>query len=162
MKKLDQAERMGKTPPKGLETVPGSDRARADRLKQYIAAYGWPGEQLVGKDGASAAWLIAQHADHDVALQQEALALMRAAREGDIDTTELAYLEDRVAVNTGQPQIYGTQIRCGPGGEPVPATPIRDEAGVEQRRKDMKLQSLADYYAELRPICAEEAAENEG
>ncbi len=160
MKAHDQAERMGGTPPPGLPDVPRTDQGRTERLKQLIAGHGWPTRRSVGTDGATAAWLIAQHSDHDVAFQKEALALMQAAGDGDIDTTELAYLEDRVAVNTGAPQIYGTQIRCGPGAEPVPATPIRDEEKVEQRRKKMKLQPLADYYDELRPICAQEAAEN--
>ncbi|WP_146603542.1 hypothetical protein [Micromonospora endophytica] len=45
-------------------------------------------------------------------------------------------------------------------GGPVPATPIRDEAGVEQQRAAAVLQSLAAYLAEMAAICAQNP--NEG
>jgi len=37
-------------------------RTNASRLREIIEAQGWPAEDVVGKDGAEAAWLIAQHA----------------------------------------------------------------------------------------------------
>jgi len=55
-------------------------------------------------------------------------------------------------VASGQPQRYGTQIGCGPRG-PVPATPIKDKAGVEDRRARAGLDPLADYLAEMTAIC---------
>jgi len=151
MRDQDQAERTGEA----IGSVE-TDRARAERLKEIVAEHGWPTSELVGADGASAAWLIAQHADHDVAFQQHALELMReAAADGLADATEVAYLEDRVAVNEGRPQTYGTQIRCEQGG-PVPSTPIADEANVEERRAAAGLEPLEDYYATMREICAAE------
>src|SRR5262245_23228800 len=33
----------------------------AARLRELIAQHGWPAEDIAGKDGAEAAWLIAQH-----------------------------------------------------------------------------------------------------
>ncbi len=33
------------------------------RIKEIISEHGWPGIDIVGKDGAEAAWLITQHAD---------------------------------------------------------------------------------------------------
>ena len=63
-----------------------------------------------------------------------ALELMRpAVATGQADGSELAYLEDRVATNRGDEQIYGTQIRCT-GGEPGPAVPIADPDHVDDRR----------------------------
>ncbi|HSJ51878.1 MAG TPA: DUF6624 domain-containing protein [Actinomycetota bacterium] len=119
--------------------------------------HGWPSFELVGEDGATAAWLIAQHADHDVEFQQEMLALMREAlAAGQADPTEVAYLEDRVAVNTGRPQLYGTQIRCR-DGRPRPATPIADRARVDERRETVGLGPLADYFAEFVVACEAEA-----
>ncbi|MEV0212947.1 DUF6624 domain-containing protein [Micromonospora sp. NPDC050695] len=59
------------------------------------------------------------------------------------------------AAGRGEPRVYGTQIRCGPDG-PVPATPIRDEAGVERRRADAGLPTLASYLAEMTTICAQD------
>jgi len=43
------------------------------RMKEIIAKYGWTGKSLVGTDGATAAWLLVQHSDRDVAFQRLAL-----------------------------------------------------------------------------------------
>lgn len=130
------------------------DQERTDRLREIIDEHGWPTPDLVGEDGASAAWLIAQHSDLDLEFQQEALELMReAADDGDVDPTELAYLEDRVAANTGQPQTYGTQAGCTDDGEVQPATRIRDREHVDELRAEVGMEPLADYYAEFQEGC---------
>ncbi|MEV1015291.1 DUF6624 domain-containing protein [Micromonospora sp. NPDC049801] len=149
MLERDQADRAG-TP----QTE--SDQARTLRLKEIIRTHGWPTFALVGEDGGNAAWAIVQHSDLDPAFQQEALDLLRAAVAArQASPGNLAYLEDRVAVAKGEPQVYGTQIRCGPDG-PVPATPIRDEPGVERRRAEAGLPTLASYLAEMTTICAQD------
>ncbi|MGH9288775.1 MAG: DUF6624 domain-containing protein [Acidimicrobiales bacterium] len=141
MMEADQTERTG-------ESTVNNDEARTDRLREIIDEHGWPTFDLVGRDGATAAWLVAQHADFDVEFQAEALELMRAALDGgQTDPTEVAYLEDRVAVNRGEPQRYGTQVRCR-DGEPTPATP-RAEVG-------MRPETLAEYYEDFAEGCAAE------
>lgn len=148
MQAADQAERTGQVAGNG-------DRERTDRLAEIISEVGWPTRSLVGTDGATAAWVIAQHSDQDVAFQERALELMReAVQDYEADPTELAYLEDRVATNRGEPQTYGTQIGCV-GGEATPG-PIADEDGVDERRAEAGLQPLADYLAELTEVCAQE------
>lgn len=142
LKDADQAERTGLS-------AENNDAARAARLAEIIDDYGWPTSDLVGADGASAAWLIAQHADFDVPFQQRVLDLMTTAVDADAaDPTELALLDDRVAVNTGLPQTYGSQIRCVDGA-PQPATPIEQPDAVDQRRAGVGLEPLADYYAQF-------------
>ncbi|MFD0971222.1 DUF6624 domain-containing protein [Plantactinospora endophytica] len=148
MAEADQAERTGKV-------NANTDARRTDRLREVMAEHGWPDANLVGTDGASAAWLIAQHADNDVELQRRALELMCVAvAAGAADPTELAYLEDRVAANSGRPQIYGTQFGGCRDGRPVPA-PLADEAGVHDRRARVGLQPLDEYLAEFQDVCGE-------
>ena len=148
MQAADQAERTG-------EVAGNEDGQRTNRLAEIISEFGWPTRSLVGTDGSTAAWVIAQHSDQDVEFQERALVLMREAVEDEeADPTELAYLEDRVATNRGEPQMYGTQIGCV-DGEAVPG-PIAEEAGVDERRAAVGLQPLADYLAELADICAQE------
>ncbi|MFF0154633.1 DUF6624 domain-containing protein [Micromonospora sp. NPDC005203] len=150
MLRRDQADREG-TPQSE------SDQARTARLKDIIRTHGWPTFALVGEDGGNAAWAIAQHSDLDPAFQQQALDLLRTAvADRQASPGNLAYLEDRVAAGKGEPQVYGTQVRCGPDG-PVPATPITDEPGVEQRRADAGLPTLASYLSEMTTICAQDA-----
>ena len=56
-----------------------TEHARAARLAEIVDERGWPGAPLVGDDGTRAAWLIVQHADHDVDFQERALALVASA-----------------------------------------------------------------------------------
>lgn len=82
----------------------------AQRLKEIIDESGWPDEQLVGEDGAEAAWFIAQHAIGFPDFQRMCLAwLQRSADEARVRRWHAAYLEDRVAMYEGRPQRYGTQ-----------------------------------------------------
>jgi hypothetical protein len=52
-------------------------------------------------------WLLSQHADNNVDFQKQALANIQK-HQGQ-DNEHYRYLHDRVSVNTGQPQKYGTQ-----------------------------------------------------
>jgi Family of unknown function (DUF6624) len=152
MQAADQADRTGRP------VEEWDDEARTERLAEIIDDHGWPTRELVGADGASAAWLIAQHSDLDVDFQEQARDLMREAVDtGEADPTELAYLEDRVALNRGGAQIYGTQIACVDGhAEPAElAEPDR----VHELRDEVGLQPLEDYLAELEPACQEEAGQ---
>ena len=110
------------------------------RLRAIIQEYGWPGNSLVGRDGARAAWVIAQHADFDVPFQNECLTLIQAAYlRGDVDGHDLAYLTDRIATMGGRPAVYGTQ------GAAV-YTP-EQEAVIDARRRSVGLPSLAEFRA---------------
>ena len=155
MQRADQLERTGEGLPHGTVLPPSQDWSRTLRLKKVIAASGWPTIAAVGTDGASAAWLVAQHADFDPDFQEQVVGLMTPlVARGQADPTDLAYLVDRVAVNRVRPQTYGTQIRCR-AGKPTPATPITDAASVDTRRAAVELGTLAQYYGELAMMCAE-------
>ena len=51
------------------------DAINVTRLREIISKYGWPGRSMVGRDGATAAFLILQHADHET--QVEYLPLVK-------------------------------------------------------------------------------------
>jgi hypothetical protein len=117
------------------------DTADTAQLARIIAANGWPGRALVGDDGASAAWLIAQHTP-DHALMRLCLVLMTAAvAAGDASAKELAYLYDRVAMMDDRPQLYGTQFKG------TSLYPVEDEANVDARRAAIGLPTMAEYRA---------------
>ena len=142
-----------------IDTFGGSSgesfQTRTDRLREIIDEFGWPTITLVGKDGEDAAWAIAQHSDLDKEFQRFALERLREAAEaGHASLGNLAYLEDRVLVGEGKPQVWGTQVGCSEDG-PVPATPIVDEAGLDDRRAAAGLDPFEDYLAEMAAICAE-------
>ncbi|GAA4891949.1 hypothetical protein LX16_2096 [Stackebrandtia albiflava] len=140
-----------------LTSATGADgsRERTARLGEIIDEYGWPVVDMVGADGASAAWLVAQHADLDPDFQKRALDLMwQHVEDCQVDPTELAYLHDRVAVADDRPQRFGTQLRCGEDGA-VPATPLEDESAVDGFRAAVGLAPLAEYKAEFEAGCTD-------
>lgn len=88
------------------------DRTNTARLKDWIARCGWPARKQYGDQAAGDAWLLAQHADHDVAFQKEVLVLIErdAAESGKGIDQLFALLFDRIAVAEKRPQRYGTQL----------------------------------------------------
>ncbi|RJL32448.1 DUF6624 domain-containing protein [Bailinhaonella thermotolerans] len=107
-------------------------------LRGVLLARGWPHRSVVGEDGAEAAWLIALNADHDPEFQRAALSeLEQAAAIGEASPAHVAYLADRVAVNEGLPQRYGTSRT--PEGVPHP---IDDPTLVDKRRAEVGLSPL--------------------
>jgi hypothetical protein len=115
----------------------------AARLRQLIAEYGWPSEDLAGTDGAEAAWLIAQHAVGEPDFMNQALALTRAAAaKGKIPGWHAAYLEDRIALHEGRPQRFGTQAIDDPrDGIPRPWA-LADPENVNELRASVGLRPL--------------------
>jgi hypothetical protein len=115
-------------------------RDNTEWLRGVVREYGWPGRSLVGDDGADAAWLLAQHSDHDPAFQRECLELLEvAAGREDASRRNLAYLTDRVLLKETGRQVYGTQFN---GTEP---RPIEDPDRVDERRAAAGLEPLAEY-----------------
>ncbi len=119
-------------------------RRHAERLRAIVAAHGWPGESLVGRDGAEGAWLVVQHAIGEPALQRAALTwLQEAAGRGEAPAWQAAMLEDRIRVFEGRPQIFGTQFDLDDAGLPAPL-PIEAPQEVDERRRRVGLESLAE------------------
>ena len=117
------------------------------RIKEIINQYGFPTISMVGKDGSQAAWLLVQHADENLTFQKRVLKLMlEADKKNDVNKDNLAYLIDRVRVNSGKPQIYGTQYKEENGK--IVSKPIEDEKNVDKRRKSVGLQPLSVYISE--------------
>ncbi|MBD1852989.1 hypothetical protein H6F87_23890 [Cyanobacteria bacterium FACHB-502] len=126
------------------------DICNTQRLKQIIREIGWPSISKVGREAANYAWLLAQHADHDVAFQRDCLHLMQQSMN-DVDATTVAYLEDRVRVNEGRPQLYGTQYYEDEQGVFGPK-PIEQPDEVDERRKAVGLEPLAQYDRAMRQL----------
>lgn len=113
------------------------------RIKQIVEQCRWPGISLVGKEGAEAAWLIVQHAVLDTEFMGVCLELLgEAVRNGEAEGMHFAYLQDRVLIMSGKPQIYGTQHDVDENGIAFPL-PIENPSEVDCLRKEMGLDTLA-------------------
>ena len=118
------------------------DAKHTKRMREIVAEIGWPTVSKVGAEGASNAWLLVQHADHDVDFQEHCLQLMNEAPTGEVSVTDIAYLTDRVCVNRGRGQLYGTQF-TQEGGKHIPRM-IEDEKNVDARRAKVGMGPLSE------------------
>ena len=126
-------------------------RRNASRLQEIIAQHGWPDIELVGSDGAMAAWFIAQHAIGDPDFQRQALTLVQEkVKQGRATAAQEAYLFDRIAMYEGRPQRYGTQsLPCADGQYRRWET--EDPARLNERRTAIGLPPVEDDPAETEP-----------
>src|SRR3954469_25216000 len=69
------------------------DSANSAELKRIVLAMGWPTPEKVGEEAAEGAWLIVQHADHDISFQKYCLQVM-TSHVSDVPPWQFAYLYD--------------------------------------------------------------------
>lgn len=145
MAQADQKARQGEWTRAMVEKLQAVDAANLPRIKQIVAARGGlPDAAQVGGDGVSAAWLLVQHADSDVAFQRQVLGgIEPMVQRGEISAHDFALLTDRVLVNSGELQRYGSQLLAVGGRWQAKPMELPDQ--VDQRRASIGQMPLADY-----------------
>tara|TARA_R110002072_G_scaffold42064_7_gene117695 strand:+ start:17206 stop:17898 length:693 start_codon:yes stop_codon:yes gene_type:complete len=119
---------------------------RGQRCKAIFEEIGFPDYEMVGQEASDGFWVIVQHNDTDPVFQERVAKAMRGPVErGAADGSKLAYLTDRVLINTDRPQMYGTQLTYI--HEQARAIPkeLGDPAGVDARRAAVGLEPLSVY-----------------
>lgn len=116
-------------------------------LKKFIKENGWPTKEKYGSEVSSAAWLIAQHSDHDPMFQLNCLSLIIANL--DIKDKEMmqdiAFLLDRVLFNMNQKQVFGTQLN----GKFM-VQDVIDKRNLDSLRKKFGLEPIKEYIERVR------------
>lgn len=118
-------------------------------VESIIKKYGYPSKSLVGKPANKAVFYVIQHSNK----VDEYLPLIRkATKNGDIEKTSLAKMEDRNLMYKGVEQIYGTQIKgqLNKKGEWIYYLwPIKNVSSVNILRKSVGFkQSIEEYVKE--------------
>jgi len=120
------------------------------RVKEIFEEYGFAGFNLVGEEGSSNFWLIVQHSDHNPNFQKKILEKMKVeVDKGNADSRNYGLLVDRVKLNTGQAQVYGTQVDYNL--EICQAFPknLADSINVNKRRKEIGLEPIEEYLNDM-------------
>jgi hypothetical protein len=126
------------------ELIKRTDSLNLIVVKNLIDNKGWVGPDVVGVTGSSTLFLVIQHSD----LKTQAVylpILKNAEKRGDINSSELALLEDRIAVQQGQKQIYGTQVSRDPITGEYNVSTIIDPENVNNRRALKGLGPIEQY-----------------
>ena len=129
-------------------SIAASDTAVLARLRTLAGTRGsaWPTRSVVGAAGVRAVWVLAQQ---DTALQRVALHRMMESGPDEALPADVAVLEDRVRLQSGRKQLYGSQLRMIDGSIPMPM-PIEDSAHVDMRRDAAGLPPLRQAICGLR------------
>ncbi len=117
------------------------------RLCQILKESGWPTSALVGKEGVGATLYLVRNSKQ-LDLQTALLPVIIAAvKKGELEKAEVARLVDRMRVDAGMKQLFGTQVKAMNGF--LVLTPIEAEAQVDDRRKQFGLPPLAGQLRDL-------------
>lgn len=113
-------------------------------VQKILDEKGWLGQNVVGGRGNSTLFLVIQHADLDT--QKKYLPMMReAVKKGNAQAGSLALLEDRVALRSGEKQIYGSQIGRDPETGEFFVSPLINPEKVNERRASVGLGTIENY-----------------
>jgi VWFA-related protein len=117
------------------------------RLCRILKESGWPRAAAVGAEGVAAALFLLRNA-RQPQMQVELFPLVEAAvGKGEVEKAELALLVDRIRVDSGNRQLFGTHVKLIDGF--LVLVPIEAEAQVDVRRKQFGLMPLAEQFRSL-------------
>ena len=115
------------------------------RLEEIFDEFGFPGYDLVGNEGSNNFWVMVQHSDKDVQFQTRVLEKLEIeVKNKNADGRNFGLLTDRVKLNSGETQVYGTQVRYNSRGQAYPM-PLHDSVNVNKRREEVGLEPLEQY-----------------
>ena len=122
------------------------DKENAKVVASIVDKYGWLGREDIGDDANETLFLCIQHCEDSVIQHKHLPIIEDAVHKGNAKPWHYAYLTDRILMNQGKPQIYGTQ-RFPVNGRLVPV-PLQNPREVDALRKSIGLESLDEYMQE--------------
>ena len=128
-----------------------ADASSTEFMKTVLEEYDWIDIKRFGERVSMAAWLMVQHADQHVELQRLALSRMEPyLKTQGVSKKNYAFLWDRVAVNSGEKQRYGTQPTwvCTSDGN-LTLKPLEDPENVNVRRAEMGMNTVEEGLEEM-------------
>ena len=115
-------------------------------LKGIIDKYGFPNYDIVGQEGSNNFWLLVQHQDRNPTFQDSVLVKMKIQVDANkASIRNYAYLVDRVKVNTGQKQVYGTQMKLNSEQSSYIPKSVIDPDKLNERRASVGLGTIESY-----------------
>lgn len=117
------------------------DLQNVAQFRTITPVNGWFNRSDYGDEASRAAFLIVQHADEDL-MRRYLPFLEPLVGTGEIEDAQYALMYDRVAVDEGRLQRYGSQFQCV--GRESRLAALEDPDNVDARRATMGMISMAD------------------
>lgn len=115
------------------------------KLLKLLDIYGWPTASSVTEYAAAGAALIINHSTYEIRSQYFPM-LEKAFKQGEAQPLRYAKMKDRLLVEEGKKQLFGTQWKFE-NSERVPY-PIEEPEHVDKRRSEIGLGPLKIYLKE--------------
>ena len=134
-----------------------ADEANLDALLAMLPPEGWFLKSRYGEGPSQTAFLIIQHSNLEQ-WRRFVPVLEPLVAAGEVDGTQFGLMYDRLAVNEGRPQRYGTQVTCKNGRWVIDYDNLEDPANADHRRAEAGFpHTLAQYEARFAswPACRE-------
>jgi hypothetical protein len=124
------------------------DSFNLSRVLSILDSCGWIGVKQIGAKANQTLFAVIQHADSSILIKYFPL-LAKSYELNETPGKYYALMLDRILVDRGQKQLYGTQMQMEKKDGKFIPYPIEDEAGVNQRRKKVGLEPLEEYLKKM-------------
>ena len=116
------------------------DSMALSEVTTIIDNYGWLGISEIGITPNSALFITIQHALDDAVRKKYFPLLKASAEQGESSMADMATMQDRILINDGKDQIYGTQYQLVDNQKEY--FPIQDIKNVNKRRRKVGLKKI--------------------
>ncbi|WP_262151449.1 DUF6624 domain-containing protein [Chryseobacterium foetidum] len=114
------------------------DHRNQELVISIIEKCGMPTLKEVSQKQMDAIWLGLQHSTEEIR-KKYFPQIEKAVKNGDLSKGQYALMKDRILMDEGKPQIYGSQIKNGK------LYTLENPATVNERRKEMGMEPIEDY-----------------
>lgn len=133
--------------------VEKQDSINMQKVEAIINRHGYPGKSLVGEPTNKAVFYVIQHSDK---IEEYFPLIEEAGEQDEIPKRLVGMMHDRLLMEQGKAQIYGTQIR----GQMITNKetnaeewfqfiwPIADPENVNERRKAIGMEETLEEYVQ--------------
>lgn len=128
----------------GENIDPFVDHQNLSTVVSILEQCGMPTREELSERQINAIWLVLQHGENKYRKKYLPL-LEEAAERGDLDNGQIAVMKDRILMNEGKPQIYGSQIIMEE--DKFVLYDLRNPETVNKRREEVGLEPLQDYLS---------------
>ena len=112
---------------------------------------GWPRVKDVGSEAAMGAYLVAMHTN-DGSQKRYLPMIEKICEAKELPWVRYANIYDRCLFNDNKPQRYGTHTKFNEVTRTEELYPLEDESKVDEWRKELGLEPLAEYLARMNII----------
>ena len=128
-----------------LEDMNKANTQISERFLAYVDASGFPFKDEADEKVYKAAVVLGLHLfnsnNDQVRFFQK---YIEKAPDEQVEPWAKAYFIDKIRINAGQKQLYGTQFKATKDGS-IESLPIEDEENVNKRRAELGMKTIEEY-----------------